>query len=247
MSSGTSTGPHLSTLPPVDARSSTGHGRPGASRSNPIRVGPTRVVPTGWPRSAGPDSGGLGHRIGPGQVSASESAMRPTSDHPSRSGIRGPWLDALSAALGGRAKKGVPLGPLTTYGVGGTAALFMEVEGPEDLDALRTACGAAAVSAQADRRISSGGRAPRLRDRPRLQRAGRRFRFRWSGPAARVGVFHASNFPSGVLRRAGRVRPSSAPAPPSPCPSWPAGPRTPGGGVCRGRSACPARSGARCG
>ena len=59
-------------------------------------------------------------------------------------------MDALSAALGGRVKQGVPLGPLTTYGVGGPAALFMEVEGPEDLDALRTACGAAAVSAQAE-------------------------------------------------------------------------------------------------
>src|SRR6202042_3494559 len=33
-----------------------------------------------------------------------------------------------------------PLGPMTTYGVGGPAALFAEVEGPEDLEAVRTAC-----------------------------------------------------------------------------------------------------------
>jgi UDP-N-acetylmuramate dehydrogenase len=30
-----------------------------------------------------------------------------------------------------------PLGPLTTYGVGGPAALFVEVEGPADLEAVR--------------------------------------------------------------------------------------------------------------
>ena len=30
-----------------------------------------------------------------------------------------------------------PLGPLTTYGVGGPAALFVEVEGAADLDAVR--------------------------------------------------------------------------------------------------------------
>jgi UDP-N-acetylmuramate dehydrogenase len=34
-----------------------------------------------------------------------------------------------------------PLGPLTTYGVGGPAALYLEVEGPEDLDAVRRALG----------------------------------------------------------------------------------------------------------
>jgi UDP-N-acetylmuramate dehydrogenase len=43
----------------------------------------------------------------------------------------------------------MPLGPLTTYGVGGSAALFVEVEGPEDLDALRGACAEAAGRAEA--------------------------------------------------------------------------------------------------
>jgi UDP-N-acetylmuramate dehydrogenase len=46
---------------------------------------------------------------------------------------------ALAAALGDRATLRKPLGPLTTYGVGGAAALFVEVEGPDDLDGLRRA------------------------------------------------------------------------------------------------------------
>jgi UDP-N-acetylmuramate dehydrogenase len=32
-----------------------------------------------------------------------------------------------------------PLGPLTTYGVGGPAALFVEIEGPDDLEPVRAA------------------------------------------------------------------------------------------------------------
>lgn len=44
---------------------------------------------------------------------------------------------ALADALGSRAVLGKPLGPLTTYGVGGPAALFIEVEGPDDLQAVR--------------------------------------------------------------------------------------------------------------
>ncbi|HEX4433779.1 MAG TPA: UDP-N-acetylmuramate dehydrogenase [Acidimicrobiales bacterium] len=48
-------------------------------------------------------------------------------------------LRALAAALGARATLGRPLGPLTTYGVGGPAALFVDVEGPDDLDAVRHA------------------------------------------------------------------------------------------------------------
>jgi UDP-N-acetylmuramate dehydrogenase len=46
---------------------------------------------------------------------------------------------ALADALGARATLLAPLGPLTTYGVGGPAAVLVEVEGPGDLDALRTA------------------------------------------------------------------------------------------------------------
>jgi hypothetical protein len=45
--------------------------------------------------------------------------------------------DALAAALGSRAARHHPLGPMTTYGVGGPAALSVEVAGPEDLDAVR--------------------------------------------------------------------------------------------------------------
>jgi UDP-N-acetylmuramate dehydrogenase len=44
---------------------------------------------------------------------------------------------ALAAAFGDRATLGKPLGPLTTYGVGGPAALFVEIEGPDDLEEVR--------------------------------------------------------------------------------------------------------------
>jgi UDP-N-acetylmuramate dehydrogenase len=46
-------------------------------------------------------------------------------------------LRALAEALGERATLMKSLGPLTTYGVGGPAALFVEVEGPADLDVVR--------------------------------------------------------------------------------------------------------------
>jgi UDP-N-acetylmuramate dehydrogenase len=48
-------------------------------------------------------------------------------------------LRALAGVLGERATLLKPLGPLTTYGVGGPAALFVEVEGPADLDEVRRA------------------------------------------------------------------------------------------------------------
>ena len=48
-------------------------------------------------------------------------------------------LRALAAALGHRATLMKPLGPLTTYGVGGPAALFVEIEGPADLEVVRSA------------------------------------------------------------------------------------------------------------
>jgi UDP-N-acetylmuramate dehydrogenase len=51
----------------------------------------------------------------------------------------GPRLRALAERLGARATLMKPLGPLTTYGVGGPAALFVEIEGPGDLDAVRRA------------------------------------------------------------------------------------------------------------
>ncbi|HSZ37668.1 MAG TPA: UDP-N-acetylmuramate dehydrogenase [Acidimicrobiales bacterium] len=46
-------------------------------------------------------------------------------------------LRALAEALGGRATLMRPLGPLTTYGVGGPAALFVEIESQADLDVVR--------------------------------------------------------------------------------------------------------------
>jgi UDP-N-acetylmuramate dehydrogenase len=54
---------------------------------------------------------------------------RPAPDH----------YDELAEVLGARAVRRQPLGPLTTYGVGGPAALLIEVDGPDDLDAVRAA------------------------------------------------------------------------------------------------------------
>lgn len=51
----------------------------------------------------------------------------------------GDGLRAVAGALGARATQDKPLGPLTTYGVGGTAALYVEIEGPDDLAAVRRA------------------------------------------------------------------------------------------------------------
>jgi UDP-N-acetylmuramate dehydrogenase len=50
-----------------------------------------------------------------------------------------PALRALAESLGPRATLMRPLAPMTTYGVGGPAALYIEVEGPEDLEVLRRA------------------------------------------------------------------------------------------------------------
>jgi UDP-N-acetylmuramate dehydrogenase len=56
-------------------------------------------------------------------------------------------LRALAVALGERATLSKPLGPLTTYGVGGPAALFVEVDGPADLEAFRAALAEGAAGA----------------------------------------------------------------------------------------------------
>jgi UDP-N-acetylmuramate dehydrogenase len=45
--------------------------------------------------------------------------------------------DALALELGARAARHQPLGSLTTYGVGGTAEVLVDVDGPDDLDAVR--------------------------------------------------------------------------------------------------------------
>jgi UDP-N-acetylmuramate dehydrogenase len=55
-------------------------------------------------------------------------------------------VEQAASALGCRARRDVPLGPMTTYRVGGPAALLVRVEDEEDLDAL----GAAIRSSGAD-------------------------------------------------------------------------------------------------
>ena len=52
-------------------------------------------------------------------------------------------LDALARALGGLAERDVALGPLTTYRVGGPAALFVEARSVADLSSVRAALAAA--------------------------------------------------------------------------------------------------------
>ena len=48
-------------------------------------------------------------------------------------------LDAVAEALGPRARRDHPLGALTTYRVGGPAALFVRAENEDDLEAVRVA------------------------------------------------------------------------------------------------------------
>ena len=55
-----------------------------------------------------------------------------------------PELRAVAAVLGERAVLSRPLGPLTTYGVGGPAALYVEIETAADLEEVRAALRAAA-------------------------------------------------------------------------------------------------------
>lgn len=54
-------------------------------------------------------------------------------------------VSAAAAALGARAATQVPLGPLTTYRVGGPAALFVEVHDDDDLAAVAAAVAASGV------------------------------------------------------------------------------------------------------
>ena len=54
-------------------------------------------------------------------------------------------IEAAAAILGDRARRDVPLGPLTTYGVGGPAALFLENCSPSDLALARDAVGATGI------------------------------------------------------------------------------------------------------
>jgi UDP-N-acetylmuramate dehydrogenase len=52
---------------------------------------------------------------------------------------------AAAAVLGDRARRDVPLGPLTTYGVGGPAALFLEGADPDALALARRAVAASGI------------------------------------------------------------------------------------------------------
>lgn len=54
-------------------------------------------------------------------------------------------IERAAAVLGDRAGRDVPLGPLTTYGVGGPAALFLEHCGPDDLMLAREAVAASGI------------------------------------------------------------------------------------------------------
>jgi UDP-N-acetylmuramate dehydrogenase len=54
-------------------------------------------------------------------------------------------LAAAARLLGGRARRDVPLGPLTTYRVGGAAALFVEASSAGDLAAVADAVAATGV------------------------------------------------------------------------------------------------------
>jgi UDP-N-acetylmuramate dehydrogenase len=54
-------------------------------------------------------------------------------------------VDAAAAVLGDRARRDVPLGPFTTYGVGGPAALLLENADPDALALARRAVAASGV------------------------------------------------------------------------------------------------------
>jgi UDP-N-acetylmuramate dehydrogenase len=54
-------------------------------------------------------------------------------------------VEVAAQVLGARARRDVPLGPLTTYRVGGAAALFVEVAGDEDLRAVAEAVHASGI------------------------------------------------------------------------------------------------------
>ncbi len=55
-------------------------------------------------------------------------------------------VEAAAAALGGRVRRHVPLGPLTTYRVGGVAALFFEINDEADVEAARRAVSSTGVA-----------------------------------------------------------------------------------------------------
>lgn len=54
-------------------------------------------------------------------------------------------IDAAAAILGDRASRDVPLGPRTTYRVGGAASLFVSIEDEGDLEAVAAAASATGI------------------------------------------------------------------------------------------------------
>ena len=67
-----------------------------------------------------------------------------------------PAMRALAESLGPRATLERPLAPMTTYGVGGPAALYIEVEGPADLEVLRQALQRLAAGEPGDPPLGQG-------------------------------------------------------------------------------------------
>ena len=57
-----------------------------------------------------------------------------------------PEVEAAAERLGDRARRDVPIGPMTTYRVGGAAALFVEVADDDDVAAVREAVTASGVA-----------------------------------------------------------------------------------------------------
>jgi UDP-N-acetylmuramate dehydrogenase len=74
----------------------------------------------------------------------------------------GDELQRLADALGERATLGKPLGPLTTYGVGGPAGLYVEVEGADDLAMVRRVCAQEAPSGASSPAVFVLGRGSNL-------------------------------------------------------------------------------------
>ncbi len=124
----------------------------------------------------------------------------------------------LEAAVGDRLRRDEPLGPRTTYRVGGPAALFLEAAGEADLTAAALAVAASGVPVLV---VGKGSN---------LLVADRGF----AGLAIALGETFAQ-----VRRR--RRRPS-APAGPPLSPSSPAAPWPPGSPGSSGPSGCPAPS-----
>jgi UDP-N-acetylmuramate dehydrogenase len=54
-------------------------------------------------------------------------------------------IDRAAAILGDRARRDVPIGPMTTYRVGGAAALLVDVESDDDLRLVAEAAGATGI------------------------------------------------------------------------------------------------------